>query len=338
MTYLAVSIAAPDTAAALTALHDAVKVADLAELRLDLMQEFDLPRLLVERPLPVIITCRPRREGGAWQGGEGQRLAVLERAAALGADYVDVEWDCAVQASQFDRSRTKLILSRHDYHAMPGDLAALAASLWAAGADVVKVVGTAQQLADVAPLLQLLKAAVRPTIAIAMGPYGLISRVLAFRYPHAFLSFAAPDPPRGQGKALCATAPGQLTAKTMRDLYRVRCLTAHTDLIGLQAPDANTRAVGRRANRWLKAQGLDAVVLPLQPAAGEDIAEAMAALASVTPWRGHLLEPPFGCQMPEGRVGNTIRTARGQQSCAAIDCLPERLRWILTGQTEAGDA
>lgn len=332
MTYLAVSIAAPDTDAALAALHDAAAVADLAELRLDLMQDFDLPRLLAERPLPVIITCRPQREGGGWPGGEGQRLAVLAQAAALGADYVDVEWDCTAQAAQFDRSRTQLIFSRHDFRAMPADLPELAKSLWAAGADVVKVVGAAQQLADVTPVLQLLKAAVRPTIAIAMGPCGLISRLLAFRYPHAFLSFAAPDPPRRRGQALCATAPGQLTAKTMRDLYRVRSLTAHTDLIGLAAPDANTRALGRRANRWLKGQGYDALVLPLQPAAGEDIGEAMSALATVALWRGYLLEPPSGCRTPEGRVGNTIRTAHGRQSCAAIADLPERLRWILTGQ------
>ena len=64
MTYLAVAISAIDTDDALTALHRVTGRADLAELRLDLMQSFDLPRLLAERPLPVIVTCRPTREGG----------------------------------------------------------------------------------------------------------------------------------------------------------------------------------------------------------------------------------------------------------------------------------
>ena len=67
MTYLAVAISAIDTDDALTALHRVTGRADLAELRLDLMQSFDLPRLLAERPLPVIVTCRPtaREASGA---------------------------------------------------------------------------------------------------------------------------------------------------------------------------------------------------------------------------------------------------------------------------------
>ena len=193
MTYLAVAISAIDTDDALTALHRITGRADLAELRLDLMQSFDLPRLLAERPLPVIVTCRPTREGGRWRGSEAERLAVLRQAAALGAEYVDLEWDVATEIATLDRSRTRVILSRHDFAGMPADLPAQAEALWAAGADVVKLVGMAQCLADCAPVLHLLQAAARPTIAIAMGNSGLATRLLAFRYPQSFLSFAAPD-------------------------------------------------------------------------------------------------------------------------------------------------
>ncbi len=249
MPHLAVAIAAPDTAAALNAMQQAAGRADLAELRLDLMAEFDLPALLAGRPLPVIVTCRPQREGGRWQGGEAERLAVLRQAAALGADYVDLEWDAAGEIASLDRSRTRVILSRHDFAAMPDDLAAQADRLWQAGPDAVKLVGMAHCLADCTPVLRLLAAATRPTIAIAMGPHGLPTRLLAFRYPHALLSFAAPDAPAGAAAA--GTAPGQITLSAMRDVYRAQTISRHTLLLGLLAGDANASPLVAQGNQWL---------------------------------------------------------------------------------------
>ena len=284
---LALALAALHTDAALAAMSQAAGRADLAELRLDLMAEFDLPRLLAGRPLPVIVTCRPRREGGQWQGSEAERLAVLRQAAALGADYVDLEWDAAHEIASLDRSRTRVILSRHRFDAMPADLAAQAERLWAAGADAVKLVGMARGLADCAPALRLLAEATRPTIAIAMGEHGLLTRVLALRYPNALLSFAAPDPSGPAG----GTAPGQITLGAMLDLYRVRAISERTRQIGLLAPDANVSPLLPEGNRWLARQGLDAVLLPLQPAPGENGPAAAKALNAVAPFAAMLDDP-----------------------------------------------
>ncbi len=287
MTHLAVALAAPDTDAALAAMRRAAGRADLAELRLDLMAEFDLPALLAGRPLPVIVTCRPQREGGRWQGSEAERLTVLRQAAALGADYVDIEWDIAHEIASLDRSRTRVILSRHDFSAMPADLAARAGGLWQAGADVVKLVGMAQRLADCAPVLRLLAEATRPTIAIAMGEQGLLTRVLAFRYPHALLSFAAPDPSGPAG----GTAPGQISLSAMLDLYGVRAISRRTRLIGLLTPDANTSPLLVEGNRWLGRQAMDAVLLPLQPASGEFAADALDAFWQFAPLAAVIKDP-----------------------------------------------
>lgn len=265
--------------------------ADLAELRLDLMDEFDLAALLAGRPLPVIVTCRPLREGGRWQSGEVERLAVLRQAAALGADYVDLEWDAAGEIASLDRSRTKVILSRHDFNAMPDDLAAQADRLWQAGPDAVKLVGMAQRLADCTPVLRLLAAATRPTIAIAMGEHGLLSRLLAFRYRHALLSFAAPDPPASAGAAAAGTAPGQITLSAMRQVYRAQAITRHTMVLGLLAGDANASPLVVQGNRWLSRQGLDAVLLPLQPAPDEFAADAVLAFWHVAPLGGVIKDP-----------------------------------------------
>ncbi|MEA3336474.1 MAG: type I 3-dehydroquinate dehydratase [Chloroflexota bacterium] len=292
MTFLAVAIAAPDTASARLAMAQAAGTADLAELRLDLMQRFDLAGLLRDSPLPVIVTCRPPREGGNWRGTEGERLAVLQEAACLGPAYIDLEWDSLQTVASLDRSRTRLILSRHDFDAMPAGLAATAAQMRAAGADVVKVVGNARKLADVAPVLELLASAAAPTIAIAMGQYGLLSRIVAFRYSNALLSFAAPDPiamPDGH-TSLSATAPGQITAGDMLDIYRVEQITCHTALIGLMGQAANGSPRLITGNDWLDRRGMDAVLIPMQLGPNETPKDAWSAIRGVLPLAGCLLE------------------------------------------------
>ncbi|THU61586.1 hypothetical protein C4D60_Mb07t24880 [Musa balbisiana] len=69
--------------------------ADLVEIRVDHLSAFlpgrDLPLLLRDRPLPALVTYRPKWEGGEYEGDDKQRLEALLLAMELGADYVDVE-------------------------------------------------------------------------------------------------------------------------------------------------------------------------------------------------------------------------------------------------------
>ncbi len=71
--------------------RDLVAGADLVELRLDGVADVDVDGALHGRRLPVVVTCRPVWQGGRFDGDEATRLALLERAWELGADYVDVE-------------------------------------------------------------------------------------------------------------------------------------------------------------------------------------------------------------------------------------------------------
>src|SRR5512143_1215786 len=71
---------------------EASGVADLVELRLDALETPDVSAALAGRLGPVLVTCRPRWEGGGYDGPEERRLAVLREAIDLGAEYVDVEW------------------------------------------------------------------------------------------------------------------------------------------------------------------------------------------------------------------------------------------------------
>ena len=81
-----------DTTAELRTRRDQVKDADLVELRLDTVTDPSAAAALAGRRKPVIVTCRPQSQGGHFQGSEEERRAILSEALALGAEYVDLEW------------------------------------------------------------------------------------------------------------------------------------------------------------------------------------------------------------------------------------------------------
>jgi 3-dehydroquinate dehydratase type I len=141
-------------------------------------------------------------------------------------------------------------VSRHAFDQM-GDLEAWADEIAAMEPDVVKVVGMARSAADSAVPLRVLERARLPTIAIAMGPAGLASRVLCLKYERCFLTYAALP---GGG-----TAPGQVEIRELIDLYRARSI-GPTTLVREVPPDQVAAE-----NRRLAKAGLDAVAIPLAP-------------------------------------------------------------------------
>jgi len=237
--------------------------ADCVELRLDLFEEpFDLPALLRERgDLPVVVTLRPPHEGGKSPLPPAERVRVLLHAAELGAEYVDLEWDAATPASiaTLRQAGARVVVSRHDFKAMPPDLAdGWWPALAALGPDVVKVVGTASDVRDCLPVFRALSddRAHMPTIAIAMGAPGVLTRVLALRAEQCFLTYAM----LGQASA---TAPGQLTAREMRKTYHVERLRPRTRVFGLLGPHAEDARLSEY-NAWFARDNWDAVSVPFQ--------------------------------------------------------------------------
>lgn len=279
---IAVALAEPTTEAAIRALAAAARLADIVELRLDLMGTFDLPRLLADRPCPVVVTCRAAREGGRWHGSEAARLDVLRQAIDLGAEYVDVEADCVDAIADWGQSR--LIASRHDFTGMPADLVGQWRELADTGADVVKVVGMARDARDVVPVDEVLAAADRPTIAIAMGEAGLASRVLALRHDACLLTFCALESGGG-------TAPGQIGVADLVEVYGARHLSAQTAVVGLLVPSVDPQTVARW-NHALRQSGADAVAVPFVVAGGASAPEVVAALRALAP-RGLVVAPPY---------------------------------------------
>ncbi|MBM4082499.1 MAG: type I 3-dehydroquinate dehydratase, partial [Planctomycetes bacterium] len=188
---ICVSLTATTTEQALEQMAAAYAQADLVELRLDYLTDPQLGRLLAARRGPIIVTNRPEREGGKYQGEESSRIATLKRAKELGADYVDVELDCAAQLAECP-GPGKLIVSYHNFTETPSDLDAIHGQICATGADIAKIAVMARDITDNLRVFDLLKQTKLPTVALCMGELGLISRLLAPKFG-AFLTFASLD-------------------------------------------------------------------------------------------------------------------------------------------------
>ena len=257
--FLAVAFGPPTMTQALAELPRVAEEADLIELRLDFFQEsYDLAVLLEARGArPVVVTLRPTDQGGGSIVPAPERLGQLVRAAELGAEYVDLEWDAVTPdaLAHLHTAGVQVILSRHDFAAMPAELASgWPADLAARGADVVKVVGLARDVRDCLPPLRALRQAQQPTVAIAMGDPGLPTRVLALREPSCFMTYGAPA-------ALPGTAPGQLTLAELREVYHAERLGPSTAVYGLLGPHVETERAAEY-NRWFRETDRDAVAVP----------------------------------------------------------------------------
>lgn len=219
---VAVSLALQDTETCLATLHDLRDTIGMAEVRLDLMESFDLQRLIRQAPCPLIITCRPQREGGHFDGSEVERLALFRHAMKLGCAYVDIEWDFVAHLRACPRSSTRLIVSRHWTDHMPAHWFPVYDAL-KNDADVVKLVGSAEHLTDMLPVFDLLQRATSPVIGIAMGEAGALTRLLAPCFASCLLTY-------GSLSEETITAPGQLTVAEMVGDYNLHLVNHRTTI------------------------------------------------------------------------------------------------------------
>ncbi len=251
---ICVSITGKDTPTALADMKAAAGFCDLMEIRLDYIQSPDLVAILAQKPCPLIATNRVPDEGGRWTGSSEDRVELLSRAAQLGFDFVDVElgWESRLQ----QRGNARLIVSYHNFEETPTDLPQIHGRLVATGADIVKIVTTANSILDNARMFDLLQNAAVPTIGLCMGELGIISRILAPKFG-GFLTFAS----LADGKE---SAPGQISAADMRNLYRVHKINRQTAIYGVIAnPVAHSMSPAIH-NAAFAAAGLNAVYVPLK--------------------------------------------------------------------------
>ena len=182
-----IPIIATNTEEALNKMNEAASRADLFEVRLDLMDSFDI-RELVHSPIkPVLVTYRSEQECGKGTAHQGIRTENLISAANEGAAYVDVELSMPGEYRDEickSRGNSRIVISTHISEMTPSTrtLERIFTDSIEAGADVVKTITWANEWEDNLRVLELIPLAQKrgiEIVAFCMGPMGRISRLFS---------------------------------------------------------------------------------------------------------------------------------------------------------------
>ena len=150
-------------------------------------------------------------------------------------------------------------------------------------ADAYKIVTTARKPSDCGRILSLARANPKvPMVVLAMGETGFPTRVLSTSFSGLF-TYAAPAHLQG-------TANGQVSAQSLRRLYRIDKLSKASRVYGVIADPVRHSISPAVHNRGFQARRLDSVYLPflVAPAHLKDFME----LASVLPIAGFSVTIP----------------------------------------------
>jgi 3-dehydroquinate dehydratase-1/3-dehydroquinate dehydratase/shikimate dehydrogenase len=218
---ICVSIGRETVADAVAVGKSVASQADVLEIRLDCLSVPALSPFIDTIDTPLLFTNRPQWEGGQFMGEEEKRVSLLLEAVTKNCAYVDLELLASTVFHQemrkaLQHSSTQLILSWHNFKDTPSreELVGRIAVMQDTGADIGKIITTAHTQADVLRVLQLQEEAAKrefPLIAFCMGEPGVISRI-ATCYLGGYMTYCAVNDTE-------ATAPGQLSVKTLRAVY-----------------------------------------------------------------------------------------------------------------------
>jgi 3-dehydroquinate dehydratase type I len=184
------------------------------EIRLDdLARNSKLEELTAHIEIPLIAADRSNKN-------EIERQATLLNAAKSGFAYVDTDLSSPKLQNFVNQTKalgTKCIVSFHDFGKTPStlELNRILEREVSSGADVCKIVTTANRMEDNLTLLQFIQAAPvwKKPVCFAMGQLGKMARLLSPVFG-SFFTFASLE--RG-----AETAPGQMTVQELRTAYEL---------------------------------------------------------------------------------------------------------------------
>ena len=262
----------------------------------------------------VIATCRRANSGGKFRGSIASQLDVLAKAAGAGCQLLDVELQTASKCKPEQllklRTRAALILSFHDFHATK-KLDVTLERMRGLPADFFKVVSTATTLYDNVVMMRLLeKESDRYSlIGLCMGEQGIISRVLGVRAGSAF-TFASVSP--GE-----QTAPGQVTAQDLRNVYRIEQVDAATRVYGVAGDPVSHSLSPAIMNTALRRENVNAVYLALHAKTLKDLLACVRdipihGLSITMPYKQAILEHLDNTDSHTTKIGACNTVVRAQ--------------------------
>jgi 3-dehydroquinate dehydratase/shikimate dehydrogenase len=210
----------------------------------------------------AIATCRRAENGGKFSGTVAAELDILCKAASSGFHMVDLEVESAEALKKGELQKLReagasLLISYHDFTSTK-DLESTYNRIQAFQPDFVKIVPTAKTLADNVTLIRFLEQMSDHSniVGVCMGDAGIISRVLGLRSGGAF-TFAAAN--TGD-----ETAPGQIDARSLKDIYRIDQVDAATKIYGVAGNPVKSSLSPIMLNTAFRRETVNAVYLALQ--------------------------------------------------------------------------
>ena len=262
----------------------------------------------------IAATCRRAVNGGRFRGPVASQIDLLVKAANLGCHLVDVELETAAQLKTADFNRLRrsanLILSFHDYRGTK-KLEETFAKMQQYPSDFIKIVTTANSLYDNVMMMKFLEkySHTHSMIGLCMGEQGVISRVLCTRAGSQF-TFAAVNP--GE-----ETAPGQLTARTLRETFRIDQVDAATRVYGVAGDPVAHSLSPAMLNTAFRRENVNGVYLALHAKSMEDLLACVrdipiAGLSITMPYKEQLLKHLDKSDPWSTKIGACNTLVRGQ--------------------------
>jgi len=213
-----IPIIARDTEEALRKMAMAAPLADIVEVRLDLMDSFDLGPIIRSSVKPVLITYRSEKEGGMGKADPDTVAGYLVSAIQEGANLIDLELGMPLTVRERilnARGGTKVIISTHINNGTPSrdELKRIFNESVHTGGNIVKIVTRASRWDDNFRVLELIPEAREmgvDIIAFCTGPLGHMSRIFSLLMG-AYMTFTSIQ--KGE-----ESADGQITIMEMKEL------------------------------------------------------------------------------------------------------------------------
>lgn len=262
---ICVSVCAATAVELIEQIKRAEDLADVIEIRFDCLNENELNTALekiarLNCRKPFLATFRPREQGGKRELNLPERLKFFEAFLLNNKNknyFVDFEADLHLKMNFELKNK---IVSSHDFSGVPEELDLNNSfDFLKQNTETLKIAAQADDLTDTIRIWKLLEKAKtenKRIIPIAMGESGKWTRILGLAHG-AFMTYASLD-------AMSETAPGQVSAKDLIEVYRAKELDETTDVYGILGSNTSVSMSPYIHNAAFRHHDLNAVFVPLQ--------------------------------------------------------------------------
>ncbi len=229
---------------------------DIVELGLDhLIKEPNVAELMEDIPKPILLSCRNKEQGGAWEGTEQERITLLRQAIVSGPAYIELDLETAKSIPRF--GKTKRVIS---YTSLDKPLTTNIDSIFEqakkVNADVVKFTWPTPTLEAAWPLLSAVsKKRDIPVVGLGLGRTGLTFSLLGRKYGSPWI-YAALE------KGMEAYE-GQATVFELDETYGWRSIDPQTRLLAVAGLGDAEAVTVRTMNKMFDKAGLNMRCLPV---------------------------------------------------------------------------